>query len=66
MVYRAPNGDHMQKLRPREVDVSTNHISASKDFRTSFSQVMFMVYLLLLFMLKRPFNLYVLLSYKFT
>jgi hypothetical protein len=34
-VLRAPKGDRMQKLRPREVGVSTNHIGAHKAFDVS-------------------------------
>jgi hypothetical protein len=34
-VSSAPNGDRMQKLRPWEVDVSTNHIGAHKRFGVS-------------------------------
>jgi hypothetical protein len=32
-----PNGYHMQKLFPREVDVSANHIGAHKHFGVSSS-----------------------------
>jgi hypothetical protein len=34
-VLSAPNGDCMQKLCLREVDVSTNHIGAHKPFGVS-------------------------------
>jgi hypothetical protein len=45
----APNGDRMQKLRPREVDVSTTPIGAHKPFGVSSSGLGFWI----LFMLKR-------------
>jgi hypothetical protein len=38
-VSSAPNGDRMQKLRPREVDVSTTPIGARKPFGFSSSGV---------------------------
>jgi hypothetical protein len=38
-VPSAPNIDHMKKLCPREVDVSTNHIGAHKPFGVSSSGV---------------------------
>jgi hypothetical protein len=38
-VSNAPNKDHMQKLRPREVDVSTTPIGARKPFGLSSSGV---------------------------
>jgi hypothetical protein len=38
-VSSAPNGDRMQKLRPREVDVSTTSIEARKHFGFSSSGV---------------------------
>jgi hypothetical protein len=38
-VSSAPNGDHMQKLRPREVDISTICIGAHKPFGISSSKV---------------------------
>jgi hypothetical protein len=34
-VSNTPNKDHMQKLRPREVDVSTTPIGAHKPFGVS-------------------------------
>jgi hypothetical protein len=34
-VSSTPNGDRMQKLRPREVDVSTTPIGAHKPFGVS-------------------------------
>jgi hypothetical protein len=38
-VSNAPNRDRMQKLRPREVDVSTTPIGAHKPFGLSSSRV---------------------------
>jgi hypothetical protein len=38
-VSSAPNKDRMQKLRPREVDVSTTPIGAHKPFGFSSSRV---------------------------
>jgi hypothetical protein len=38
-VSRGPNGDRMQKLHPREVDVSTTPIEARKPFGFSSSGV---------------------------
>jgi hypothetical protein len=38
-VPSTPNEDHMQKLCPREVDISTNHIGAHKLFNISSSRV---------------------------
>jgi hypothetical protein len=38
-VSSTPNGDHMQKLHPREVDVSTTPIGARKPFGFSSSRV---------------------------
>jgi hypothetical protein len=38
-VLSAPNRDHMKKLHPREVDVSTYHIGAHKPFCISSSVV---------------------------
>jgi hypothetical protein len=39
-VLSAPNGDHMQKLHPQEVDVSTTPIVAHKHFGVSSYRVM--------------------------
>jgi hypothetical protein len=47
-----PNIDQMQKLCPREVDVSTNHIGAQKPFDVSSFGVR--VFSLMLYV-KRPF-----------
>ena len=49
-----PNGDHMQKLRPREVDILTYHFGAHKTIGVSSSRVLFRVSFPLSFMLKRP------------
>jgi hypothetical protein len=38
----APKEYCMQKLRPREVDVSTNHLGAHKPFVVSSSEIMFL------------------------
>jgi hypothetical protein len=56
-----PKQDHMQKLCPREVDVSTNHLGAHNTFGVSSSRVrvlMFRVFssFFLGFMIKGPFQ----------